>query len=483
MQLIHLQKIARNFDKLVEIVNKDAKFISQTSEVVLSELSDEVKFFLVEAPYVDKDYRSIFYSDFSKRHKLFERDVIRVHLYSNNINDDDYSDGYLGFLTLRNTPGYHFGRSYINPKAISGVEGFIMLSEFESNILDQTQKIKAFPWMQQDINISRCAHVAAWCIMRYFGQRKKPYADLTIGEMAHVVRSETRKVPSSGLTMHQIVQLLNELGFSMEQFKRKIPKLVCENDTRDGPAQGSTESTKVDSNMFDIIIHLYLESGIPVLCGLSKKLHAITAIGHGKIKDADEYIQENEISTPRVIDSLQLCSNWICIDDNHAPYRKIHKKPCLENGTYSFEDIDLIAVPLHDKMYLTPKDVLSLVAKLCEEKSDVLKTKILIRRVFLTSSNKLKKSSLHIEDLRYKKYVKHLTLPKFVWVVEYSTPENFKNGLVDYRIVVDSTATAYDNDAIIYFQSEWMVENPSTERKFPIEKHISQQITGNLEHV
>ena len=36
---------------------------------------------IVEYPYVDKDFRSTFYSDFSKRHRQIDRNSYRVHLF------------------------------------------------------------------------------------------------------------------------------------------------------------------------------------------------------------------------------------------------------------------------------------------------------------------------------------------------------------------------------------------------------------------
>jgi hypothetical protein len=58
-------------------------------------LSDNVQYMLLEYPYVDKDFRSTYYSDFSKRHKKIDRNSYRVHLFG--------KEEYFGFFTLRNT--------------------------------------------------------------------------------------------------------------------------------------------------------------------------------------------------------------------------------------------------------------------------------------------------------------------------------------------------------------------------------------------
>lgn len=51
---------------------------------------------MIENPYVDKDFRDSYYNDFSKRHLSVDRNSYRIFLFSDT--------GYLGFLTLRNTP-------------------------------------------------------------------------------------------------------------------------------------------------------------------------------------------------------------------------------------------------------------------------------------------------------------------------------------------------------------------------------------------
>lgn len=67
---------------------------------------------IVEYPYVDKDFRSTFYSDFSKRHRQIDRNSYRVHLFGED-------EKYFGFFSLRNTSPFNLGRGYINPEALS----------------------------------------------------------------------------------------------------------------------------------------------------------------------------------------------------------------------------------------------------------------------------------------------------------------------------------------------------------------------------
>ncbi|MDZ7831088.1 MAG: hypothetical protein U5L07_05015 [Desulfobacterales bacterium] len=62
-----------------------------------------------------------FYSDFSKRHKIIDRNSYRVHLFG--------EKEYFGFFTLRNTSPFNLGRGYIAPDAFAEQKGHLLLQQ------------------------------------------------------------------------------------------------------------------------------------------------------------------------------------------------------------------------------------------------------------------------------------------------------------------------------------------------------------------
>jgi len=142
----------------------------------MNRFSKRVTYFILEYPYVDKDFRSTYYSDFSKRHQNINRNSFRIHVFGEN-------EEYYGFFTLRNTPPFNLGRGYLNPKALTVGPGHFLLTKFDAHILGKTFSVDAFPWMQQDANISRCAQVSIWAIARYYSERHPIYAEHTIQQI------------------------------------------------------------------------------------------------------------------------------------------------------------------------------------------------------------------------------------------------------------------------------------------------------------
>jgi len=455
--MLQFKVIERNFAKLQKIVSKS--YLSDCSMTLLENgINNRVKHLLIENPYVDKDYRSIYYSDLSKRHREYSRDVCRVHLYSQTKGEltiDSVDKGYLGFFTLRESLENSIGRSYIDPKALKSVSGWIMKTKFKAHVFGKTMDIFTFPWMQQDINISRCAHVSLWSIMRYFGRKNRGYPNFTLGKLVELVKSDKRKIPSNGLTILQAVQALSDFGFSTEIFARSI----------------------VGDKHFNQIIQYYIESGIPIMAALAEKAHAVTLVGHGMPNSSIGHF--NNDKNAKIVDSFELVESWLSVNDNFLPFSKLTK--INNDHDLCMNDISAIAVPLNDKMYITPANIINNYLPSFESKTKELKNQKLMRRVFMTSAKKLKKTALQFDSINYKQFVLSLRMPKFIWVIEYSTPENYEEKRVDYRVVIDSTATVDGFDAVMFFQGKNVII--ANEKQYNISDGNTPMLCGNLKKV
>ncbi|MBF0272828.1 MAG: hypothetical protein HQL98_12290 [Magnetococcales bacterium] len=148
-------------------------------------LSKHVRGVIVERPYSDKDYRSTYYSHFSKKIPDRGRDCVRVHFFSHFFPVDsrksDFLDGladqkefqkhYLGFMVLRPGDIVSIGRTVLDTNAVEGAAGCVLKAEYKVHLLGMVLKIRGFPFMSQDTEISICAHVTSWAILRYFSQK------------------------------------------------------------------------------------------------------------------------------------------------------------------------------------------------------------------------------------------------------------------------------------------------------------------------
>lgn len=149
-----------DYDKLFELIHKEV-IDDQTVQTLKSFLGLKCDRIIIEYPYHDKDYLSTYYSYYSKKFRGFPKKCYRLHIMGK-------GDEYYGYVVLRPTvKGTRLGTTYLSPKSLVEEEAYLMLAEFEAHIMDNKQDIMCFPWMKQEVDISVCAHVAAWTILRY----------------------------------------------------------------------------------------------------------------------------------------------------------------------------------------------------------------------------------------------------------------------------------------------------------------------------
>ena len=261
--------------------------------------------------------------------------------------------------------------------------------------------------------------------------------------------SPTRRIPSKGATVEQIAQILQKNRFDPEIYISQI--------SPDEPIYTPEE--------FNRLIYTFVESGIPYIAGLREKRHAVAVIGHGRLSDVDEAINEGQ----GIVDSYELMESIILSDDNHLHYCKAYN---YEHGeSIKFDDIDILVVPFYQKMYL---DVNFLYEKLLPSlEKNLLKIdgkKTLIRRVFITSSRSFKiKVAKNSQDIAYRDIHTHLQMPKFIWVAEYSTIDEYKNRETSRRIIFDATMLKHQEGNFISLkrESELCVKPRSAQKTGP----------------
>ncbi|MBP7517002.1 MAG: hypothetical protein KA768_04155 [Desulfobulbus sp.] len=409
-------------------------FITQRdSKLIYNYLKEAAITVVLEKGYVDADYRDTYFNFFSRKFAQYPSKTIRANFFSEKISPrmlfklDRYQDSYLGFIVLRPNRVSSIGRTILDPEKLSFVSGHVCVSKYPVHILGAELFVKGFPYMSQDTDVTVCAHAACWMIFRYFSQRYSRYAEKWPYEVSQLTRdvSTGRLVPSKGLTAYQVTEMFSNFGFT--------PEIYIRGQHRD---------------LFDKLLYMYVESGLPVVAALSGHSHAITIIGH--ISDFSIILP----STPCASDAYLY--GLIANDDNFLPYHAIRKNdPVPPSGYWSrfkVEEIDTFIVPLYEKIHLSAEHVIELSKAILADdvlglnaRSNLLKYENIVTRTYLTSSKSFKKTirektiPFGIADVYCE-----MAMPKFIWVCELSTPELYKEGDVAGEILFDATANPRD---------------------------------------
>jgi hypothetical protein len=142
------------------------------------------------------------------------------------------------------------------------------------------------------------------------------------------------------------------------------------------------------------------------------------------------------------------------------PYQTIRKddpKPAGHVSDFKIKDIDSFVVPLYEKIHLSAEHVMELSEAILTHKefgidarSSALSFNQIITRTFLTSSKSYKKERRK-DTLPFgilKVYLE-LSMPKFIWICEISTPNLYQDGKIVGEIIFDATASQFDRLAFL----------------------------------
>ncbi len=403
-----------------------------------SYLKDTAKSVLVEKHYHDKDYRDTFYNYYAKKFAEYPARYIRLNFFRVQVERErlwtlsDYNDDYIGFCVIRPTRIRTIGRTVFDPGKLGFVEGFIPTAKYKTHILGSPMSVRGFPYISQDSDVTICAHASCWMVFRYFSEKycyygeKYPYQ---LTQMTHDL-SLGRLIPSKGLTIEQVTEIFSSFGFyPLNYFLESF-----QNDENTNPYQ------------FYRLLYYYVESGLPVVAGLSSKEHAITVIGHMPMPIINEHSPSNRTS--------DIVRGYIVNDDNFMPYQALWAGSPTHTGhnsEYALEDIDRFVVPVYEKIYLSAEYVEDIVAQYISRNSDFRPESFgvpmneVVTRLFLTSSRSYKRFRVNNPipggvDRIYRQ----MPMPKFIWVAELTTWPHYHDGQIIGEILIDATATPRD---------------------------------------
>ncbi len=431
-QLIDIGK-PNDFDALSQLLD-GAYDPASVAATLKGKINPRCRAVLIEHPYIDKDYRSTYYNFYAKKGYRYAASCARLHFFEDPIElgpglllkskGRSLSDNYFGYMVLRPTRLATIGRSVLSPSLVDGFHGNVIDATHRVHLLGHRLTVKGFPYMSQHTDISVCAHVACWSILRHYSERYSQYAEFLtydVTRMAHEF-DPGGLLPSKGLQLEHAERIFAAAG--------TYPMVIAKSSANPG--------------LFYRQLLAYVESGFPLFAALNSHEHAVAIIGHG------ERIPSPSTAAPAHF-AAELTKGLVVVDDNHLPYLAIdhgQAKP------YGVQDIDAFIVPLPEKVYYSAEAVDEISALLASgnvlgfDHSSIAPPVI---RYFLTSASALRAS---VNDVRSQfdpdlvQVLMELPLPQFVWIVEISSVDQWKAGQVATRVVVDATASPYEDDPV-----------------------------------
>lgn len=494
---------------LDENVESEENLLEYKSYKILYSLLEKVNNFtvVIENQYVDRVYRDSYYMHYSCKHAKYDRFCKRLFLFSGAVYDDEslknisfpdldpkmLQSKIIGTVVIRPLKEGKIGRTLINPYYfVDKKNTYLRYTKYTAVILGIKLRFNAFPFSMQDTETTTCAEITILNLIDYFSRKYSEYKNILPSEIAHIAvkNGYERNIPTKGLGYSVMTKVFSEAGFSPRLYDR---------------------DQLMELSQFKRIMHYYVESGLPVAIGIKDKddsRHSIIGIGHGKIQynklGKKVYAVYNGITDEYIwiIDTADLCNEYIVMDDGQTPYEHyewkiVEQEKQLPNkyllGTY---EPDVLMVPLYKRMFLEAQDAYDICTSvLASKKLGIQKffTNIgtkdypIVIRLFMASSRNFKLTRIANfgktnEDVKI--IYGNLRLPKFVWVCEIYDINGYPNKEAVGEIVIDATASPYDhlNSVIlIHYPHYIMVLNKDDEYNTANNNHDSFEIIPNWE--
>lgn len=406
-------------------------------------ISPAVKGVLIEYGYVDKDYRSTFYHFYAKKGRRYRADCVRLHFFDELVSydvaltdlvcgDGRPQDHYFGYVVLRPTLSATLGRSILSPDIRQGARGLTIHADHQTHLLGYKLSVTGFPSMAQHTDISVCAHVSCWAILRHFSERFSQHREHLIHEITMLAHpfDPGGLTPALGLDVLQAERIFHAAG--------SYPLVVHKKEDKDASFMSQ--------------LMAYLESGFPLFVAMEDPnlAHAIVVIGHAW----SDFPSGPPFKAAHAFEQLE---SLIVVDDNQLPYHCIPKAG--SSPGYGFENFSTFIVPLPDKIHY-PADAVDRVSlrlhTLLKKQMGLPDKSQLIRRYFVTTQSALRRfvreNASQLGEILVGTLMR-LQTAQFVWIVEYASPEQWALGHIGARAVLDATASL--NDAI----PMWLIHN------------------------
>lgn len=466
--------ILSDFFNVYYLNDRISNFVEHVFKIFPDNIGAEIDYFssllrddlvcYMEYPYVEKVYRDSFYHYYSTKHNSKIRDCARISFFEPSIKLSDFrkkdsfsliKKSFLGYITIRPTYPNLVGRTMLSPSVYKSNNNLYCLTENEVEINGIKLSITGFPHSSQDTETITCAETTIWALMEYFGTKYPEYKPVLPSQIISALSkvSNERQLPSHGLATEQISFVLKEFGFGTRIYATYNSQ--CNTDNVYDPSEHKR------------MLGYYIESGIPVIAGISndKIGHAIIYMGR-KVIDYESinlnkykpYTLKIGIKSIKIYDHADFIDQFIVIDDNMPPYSSVtYDNPTINYSDKQFEHckVNTFIAPLYHKIYMEAGGARELVfhsiIKICK---DWIENNSIIQ-LFCMSSRSLKSEINKNIGLNEEatNLILSLTMPKFVWVCTVTNLALLKQNKAKGLILIDATETNRVDSIILILSS------------------------------
>lgn len=419
---------------------------------------------VIEPTYIDEEYLEMYskYHVFShKQNSKFSR---RIILFEDCFGNDFYNTWFpkniseiensiIGVFVIPYSASTYVFNAYISPRILVGkLNEEIVLSKVDLHIYGRKVKMYFFPFRQTDSQYIACAEISVSGINDFYNHLNKGFGSVRISDVLKYKEdlAQYGGNKSYGMSSKQMIGYFQKKGFQVEVFEKAV--------WEDNFSGVSAERILIRN------VSPYIESGYPcILLAESPDNdysmgHCVNGIGIVRNMDFDweDIVCYKQDITPDLsyytVFEPDFCSHITTIDD-YSCIKRIKIEPDEKKAPDDY-CIDGAIVVLPPEIKLSSMDASSiaetLLGALNISGAEQTPSTWIIKIILADAIDFIEKRVMLTDNLEEKAIYSSLDLPKYVWVCELYTKENYSAGLVDVEILLDATNSFVDVENTVF---------------------------------
>lgn len=412
---------------------------------------------LNEDNYIDENYSDLYAnyyvrsyrnnSKFSKRILIFKGDQFDLKQWFNS-SSDDISSRLLAEIVIPNSSNRNIGIALIRPElGLSGIHHAMVITGYSSIfVLGKHIGINAFPYRQLDGGILSCAEVSVLNILDYYYCLNQGYRKVLPSDILKI-KDELSQFGSS-----------NGHGMGSTDIRNVLQRENLQTTIYMKSALHKEYSSTTPEMLLKRKMYSYIDSGFPCILLVSSPDdyqeigHSINGIGiiHAETINYDMIeiqsvrgVKENEYS---IINVADIDSDLIIMDDR-CFLDVISISSEKKEQKYELQGC-IIPTPAQvvlnaDEAFIIAKQLLSILSN--DEFEEYVNERFLILRTCLATSESFIYQRVNSACTIDEKHIyAQMDVPKYVWICEFSTQDNWEKKQVDCEIIIDATSASVD---------------------------------------
>jgi len=440
--------------------------------------------FILETAYIDRDFSAAYSAFYASLFHPFLKYCRRIHFFGEDLTSvaeaetaegasrdlEAKNDAYLGFAVLRPISHAPVGSAVVASNRLETTPSvqIDVRAEYRVHLLGADLSVYGFPLTQQDRRVGACAQATIWMVGRHI-HRKHGGPWFSMPEINEVALKPTDTVTSRSLPAGSDFLTPDNMVRALRAMDRHPIVYAAQFDDRKQPIW----TTPVHE-----IVSRYLDSGIPVILGLSARDGG--AVGHAVVAVGRMIVERLPATVGAQATWAESATHLLVHDDQRGAYRELPVRGAdrIDDYPWTLDDALYAIVPLPAKVFMTAeiaetlaRDYLATLMDRAPEYRERARAAIgadplgpiertdpsffaagadgLVARTYLTFGWKYKRRALRNRlPAAFKAELMRKDLPRYVWVTEFSLPGDLEGydpcgRKARAHVVVDATGSLH----------------------------------------